>query len=88
MNLLTSTDLAFQLNDGKFEYNKRCGYVVLGLLFVITVHKILLTYVIMYSVLTLTCYYFFSDYNLHIRVQDPSFPYSPIHQSITSRQKG
>lgn len=55
MNLLTSTDLAFQLNDGKFEYNKRCGYVVLGLLFLITVHEILLTYVIMYSVLTLTC---------------------------------
>ena len=21
-----NTDLAFQLNDGKFEYNKRCGY--------------------------------------------------------------
>lgn len=21
-------DLAFQLNDGKFEYNGRCGYVV------------------------------------------------------------
>jgi len=33
MNLLTSTDLAFQLNDGKFEYNKRCGYVALGQIF-------------------------------------------------------
>ena len=43
MNLLTSTDLAFQLNDGKFEYNKRCGYVELGLLFPITVHEILLS---------------------------------------------
>lgn len=70
MNLLTSTDLAFQLNDGKFEYNKRCGYVELGLLFLITVHEILLSYVIMYSVVNLTCYYFFSDYNLCIQVQD------------------
>ena len=25
----STTDLAFQLNDGKFEYNRRCGYVVI-----------------------------------------------------------
>ena len=48
MNLLTSTDLAFQLNDGKFEYNKRCGYV--ALLFLLTVHEVLLSYIIMYNI--------------------------------------
>ena len=46
MKLLTSTDLAFQLNDGKFEYNKRCGYVTVRPLHFISEHVTFSSYFI------------------------------------------